>query len=224
MRFLRENSLSLFFGAILLASLAGQSVAGLHVYNQDAVEHGQRAISWGRYLVSSEFGGDVLENWQSEFLQFTLYILTTIWLLQRGSSESKQLDSAGLMSDEEEQVGQHAKASSPSWAKLRGGFRRWLYSHSLTLLMALLFFLSWFGQSLDGWRSFNSDQEEHHQPKVGWIGYLGEADFWNRSLQNWQSEFLAVGAMAVFAVYLRQRGSPESKPVGAAHDETGRTN
>jgi hypothetical protein len=223
-RFLRENSLSLFFGAILLASLAGQSVAGLHVYNQDAVEHGQQAISWGRYLVSSEFGGDVLENWQSEFLQFTLYILTTVWLLQRGSSESKELDKAGLMSDEEEQVGAHAKASSPSWAKLRGGFRRFVYSHSLTLLMATIFFLCWFGQSLDGWRSFNNDQEEHKQPKVSWSAYLREADFWDRSLQNWQSEFLAVGSMAVFAIYLRQRGSPESKPVGAAHDETGRTN
>ena len=221
MRFLRENSLSLFFGAIFLASLAGQSVAGLHAYNQDAVEHGQQAISWGRYLLSSEFGGDLLENWQSEFLQFTLYILTTVWLLQRGSSESKQLDSAGLMSDEEEQVGRHAKPDSPSWAKLPGGFRRWAYSHSLTLLMATIFFLSWFGQSLDGWRSFNNDQEEHEQSKISWSGYLGEADFWNRTLQNWQSEFLAVGSMAVFAIYLRQRGSPESKKVGAPHHATG---
>jgi Domain of unknown function (DUF6766) len=219
-RFVRENSLSLFFGAILLLALAGQSVAGQHEYNADAVEHGRAKLSWARYLISPEFGGDVLENWQSEFLQFSLYILATVWLVQRGSNESKPLDDAGLESDEQQRVGEFARPDSPAWARA-AGLRRRIYSNSLLLLMATIFFLSWFGQSLNGWRSFNNAQDEHDGPPIAYREYLVNADFWDRTLQNWQSEFLAVGAMAVFTVYLRQRGSPESKPVGAPHDETG---
>jgi hypothetical protein len=219
-RFVRESSLSLFFGAILLLALAGQSVAGQHEYNAEAVEHGQATISWARYLISPEFGGDVLENWQSEFLQFSLYILATVWLVQRGSNESKPLDDAGLESDEQQQVGEFARPDSPAWARA-AGIRRRIYANSLLLLMTTIFFLSWFGQSLNGWRSFNNAQEEHDGPHIAYREYLVNADFWDRTLQNWQSEFLAVGAMAVFTVYLRQRGSPESKPVGAPHDETG---
>ena len=219
MRFLRENSLSLFFGAILLASVAGQSVAGQHQYNADAREHGEKAISWAHYLVTPEFGGDLLENWQSEFLQFSLYIIATVWLLQRGSNESKALDEAGLESDEQQQVGEFARPDSPGWAKA-AGIRRWIYSNSLMLLMTSIFLLSWFGQSLNGWRAFNNTQDEHKRPHISYSEYLVNADFWDRSLQNWQSEFLAVGSMAVFTIYLRQRGSPESKPVGAPHGET----
>ena len=220
MKFLRQNSLALFFGGILLASLAGQSVAGEHLYNAEAAEHGEKAVSWLRYLVTPEFGGDVLENWQSEFLQFSIYILATIWLLQRGSNESKALDEAGLESDEQQRVGRHAQPTSPAWAKAAGA-RRWIYSNSLLLLMTAIFFLSWFGQSLNGWRAFNHSQDEHEGAHISYGDYLVNADFWDRTLQNWQSEFLAVGSMAVFTIYLRQRGSPESKPVGAPHDETG---
>ena len=219
MRFLRENSLSLFFGAILLASVAGQSVAGQHQYNADAAEHGGKTISWARYLVSPEFGGDLLENWQSEFLQFSLFILATVWLVQRGSNESTILGDAGLESDEQQKVGEYAQPDSPAWAKA-AGIRRWIYSNSLMLLMTTIFFLSWFGQSVNCWRAFNNTQDEHKSGHISYGEYLVNADFWDRSLQNWQSEFLAVGAMAAFTIYLRQRGSPESKPVGAPHDET----
>jgi hypothetical protein len=224
LRFLRENSLSIFFAVILLASLIGQSFAGLHQFNADQLEHHQATVTWGRYVLSSEFGGDVFENWQSEFLQFTLYILATVWFLQKGSSESKQLDSAGLMSDQAEQVGGYAKANAPSWAKLKGGFRRRVYENSLVLAMTFCFFASWIGQSVTDWRAYNHEQLDHKQPTITWGEYWENADFWDRSLQNWQSEFLAVGSMAVFAIYLRQRGSAESKPVGAPHEETGRTN
>jgi hypothetical protein len=220
MRFLRENSLSIFFGVILLLALAGQSVAGQHQYNADAIEHGQPPISWTHYLVSPEFGNDVLENWQSEFLQFSLYILATVWLLQRGSNESKPLDDAGLESDREQRVGAFAESASPAWAKT-AGVRRAIYSNSLLLLMAAIFFGSWFGQSLNGWRAFNNTRDDHDSSHISYREYLANADFWDRTFQNWQSEFLAVGAMAVFSIYLRQRGSPESKPVGAPHDETG---
>jgi hypothetical protein len=223
-RFVKENGLSLFFGGLLLATLLGQSFAGEHQFNATALEHHSAAYSWWRYVTSSEFGGDVLENWQSEFLQFTLYILATVWLMQRGSSESKEESDLGLMSDESQLVGSHARAASPAWARLRGGLRRRLYEWSLTLAMTFCFFASWLGQSVTDWRAYNHDQRDHDQPAISWGEYWGNADFWDRSLQNWQSELLAVGSMAVFAIYLRQRGSPESKPVGAPHDATGVSN
>ncbi len=220
MRFVRENSLSLFFGAIFLASLVGQSIAGHHDFNETLVEHDSETISYGRYLVSSQFGVAVLENWQSEYLQFFLFIMATIWLVQKGSNESKELEKIGLESDADQRVGEHARPESPAWAKV-AGWRFHLYANSLFLVMGLIFLASWLAQSVTGWTEYNSDQEEHGQATVSWLAYLGRPDFWERTLQNWQSEFLAVGSMAVFTIYLRQRGSPESKPVGAPHDETG---
>jgi hypothetical protein len=218
-KFLRENSLSLFFGALLLASVVGQSFAGQHEYNADAIQHGGEAIAWTHYILTPEFGGDLLENWESEFLQFSLYIIATVWLVQRGSNESKVLEDAGLESDEKQRVGEYAEPNSPVWAKA-AGIRRLVYSNSLFSAMIAIFLLSWLGQSLNGWRAFNNTQHEHKGAPVSYGEYLADADFWNRTLQNWQSEFLAVGVMAVFTIYLRQRGSPESKPVGAPHDET----
>jgi hypothetical protein len=222
-RFLRGNSLSLFFGAILIGALVGQSFAGLHQFNAEAVAHHQTTSTWWRYVTSSEFGGDVMENWQSEFLQFTLYILMTVWLMQRGSSESKSEDDLGTMSDQSQLVGGYAKEGSPAWARA-AGVRRWLYGNSLVIAMTACFFGSWLCQSVAGWRAFNHEQLDHKESTISWGEYWANADFWDRSLQNWQSEFLAVGAMAVFAIYLRQRGSPESKPVGAPHDATGESN
>jgi hypothetical protein len=218
-RFLRENSLSLFFLVLLLMSVLGQSFAGQHDYNAEQVEHGAQAVSWSSYVVSSAFWGAVMENWQSEFLQFSLYIIATVWLVQRGSNESKEVGEVGLESDKQQKVGKHAQPDSPAWAKA-AGIRRWIYSNSLMLLMTTIFFLSWFGQSVNGWRAFNNSQDEHKSGHISYGEYLVNADFWDRSLQNWQSEFLAVGAMAAFTIYLRQRGSPESKPVGEPHDET----
>ncbi len=218
-RFLRDNSLSLVFAALFLAAVAGQSYVGWEKFNEDAREHSQHVISYGRYLVSSDFGVAVLENWQSEYLQFFLFILLTIWLVQRGSNESKELHQIGLESDETQLVGQHAKDGSPAWARA-GGWRTAVYSHSLLIVMGLIFVLSWFGQSVTGWTQFNEEQREHKNQTVSWGEYLERPDFWERSLQNWQSEFLAIGTIVAFSIYLRQRGSPESKPVGSPHDET----
>jgi hypothetical protein len=220
-RVLRDNSLSLAFLVLFLAALAGQSVAGHRLYNEDAAMHGSETISYARYLVSSHFGQAVLENWQSEYLQFSLFILATIWLYQRGSNESKQAADLGLESDERQKLGSHAGPGAPRWARYPGGLRRLLYSNSLLLVMAAIFFGSWFAQSVTGWSEYNQEQREHHAAPVSWAGYVTGAEFWEDTLQNWQSEFLAVGSMAVFTIYLRQRGSPESKPVGARHDETG---
>ena len=161
----------------------------------------------------------MLENWQSEFLQFSLFILATIWFVQKGSNESKRLDSAGLESKREQRLEEFAPANAPRWAKV-SDWRRVVYEHSLLLTMTLIFFASWLGQSLNNWRVFNSQQLEHDQATVSLGPLPPHPDFWERTLQNWQSEFLAVGTLAVFTIYFRQRGSPESKPVGAPHEET----
>jgi hypothetical protein len=225
-RRLREHSLSLFFLAILLVALVGQAIAGHADYNNDEVEHAQllgeqpETLSLGRYVVSSSFGQAVMENWQSEYLQFSLFILATVWLLQKGSPESKELDKAGRESDEDQLIGEHASPQSPKWARV-GGVRTWLFSNSLLLVMGLIFVASWFAHSVTGWSTYNADQIEHEQEPLSWLEYVGSADFWETTLQNWQSEFLAVGSMAVLSIYLRQRGSPESKPVGAPHAATG---
>ena len=219
-RFASANGLSLFFVVILLLALAGQSVAGLAEFNSQQLASGLSTLTYGQYVTSSDFAVDVAENWQSEFLQFTLYILATVFLLQHGSSESKEPGQTGLESDEEQQVGEHASSDSPAWAKVRG-WRLTVYSWSLTAVMALVFLGSWLTQSIAGRAAYNAQQLGQLQEPVSWFDYVGSADFWSRSLQNWQSEFLAVAAMAVFAIYLRQRGSPESKPVGAPHASTG---
>ena len=220
MRFARDNSLSIFFLAIFLISLAGQAIAGHGASNHDQLLHHGDPISLGRYLTTSQFAADVAENWQSEYLQFTLYIFGTVWLLQRGSPESKPLDRAGLESDEDQRVGTHAGPRSPGWARA-GGLRTALYGNSLLIVMTTIWLGSWLAQSIAGASGYNADQLDHQAATVSWFNYLGSSDFWSRTLQNWQSEFLAVGSMAVLSIYLRQRGSPESKPVGALHESTG---
>jgi hypothetical protein len=219
-RALRDNALSIVFLGLFLVALGGQAVAGWREFNEVAREHSEEVISLGRYLTSSSFGQAVLENWQSEYLQFTLYILLTVWFVQRGSPESKPPGQEGGGSDEEQLVGEHAPPDAPRWASA-GGARTRLYSNSLVLTMATIWALSWFGQSVTGWSEYNSDQLTHDQPALSWLGYLGSASFWETTLQNWQSEFLAVGSMAVLSIYLRQRGSPESKKVGEPHHKTG---
>ena len=214
-----ESSLSIFFLVLFLASLLGQSLAGQRVHNAEAAEHDDPTVSWFRYVTSSDFGQAVMENWQSEFLQFTLFILATIWLVQRGSAESKPPEEAGQESDQKERIGAYADDDAPAWARARG-WRTAIYSHSLLLTMAAIFLASWLAQSLASWRSFNEEQAQHGESTIAWARYLLEPDFWEKTLQNWQSEFLAVGTMAVFTIYLRSRGSPESKPVGAPHHET----
>jgi uncharacterized protein DUF6766 len=219
-RFLRDNSMSIVFLALFLAALAGQAVAGHADFNDTAASHGDPTISLGRYVVSSAFGSAVMENWQSEYLQFTLLILLTVWLLQRGSPESKELDKAGLESDEEQQVGPYAQQSSPRWAKV-AGIRRTLYENSLVLVMGTFWLGTWLAQSVTGAADYNAERLDHVQDPMSWSHYITTAHFWENTLENWQSEFLAVGSMAILAVYLRQRGSPESKPVGAPHSATG---
>jgi hypothetical protein len=219
-RFVKHNGLSVAFLGLFLAALVLQAIAGLADFNEQQDMHGDPHVSMWRYLTSSAFGAAVMENWQSEYLQFTLFILLTVWLLQRGSPESKALGRAGRESDREQLVGEHARDDSPPWARALG-LRRRLYENSLLLVMATIWIGTWFAQSITGVTEYNAERLDHQEDTRSWLEYLGSADFWEKTLQNWQSEFLAVGSLAIFAVYLRQRGSPESKPVGAPHHKTG---
>jgi hypothetical protein len=221
-RILRDNGIGLGFGALFLLTLAGQAVAGQAQYNDQQAAYGAEPVTVLQYVTSSTFAVDVVENWQSEYLQFFLYIFLTVWLVQRGSAESKDIEKVGPESDQDQKTGAFARDDSPAWARHQD-WRGALFSRSLGIVMGTIFVLSWLAQSVAGWAAYNSEQLGNREDPVTWLAYLGEPDFWNRTLQDWQSEMLGVGYMAVLAVYLRQRGSPESKPVGAAHADTGET-
>ncbi|MGW4961812.1 DUF6766 family protein [Nonomuraea sp. NPDC004186] len=220
MRWVKENSLALVFLAMFLLSLGGQAVAGMLQYNDLQRVEGAEPVSFAQYVTSSPFAVDVSENWQSEYLQFLLYIMLTVWLVQKGSPESKTMEKVGTESEEEQRIGAHAGPRSPRWARA-GGLRLWVYSNSLGLVMGTIFVLSWLAQSVTGQAAYNSDRLGDLRDPVSWWSYVTAPEFWDRTLQNWQSELLAVLSMVVLSIYLRQRGSPESKPVGAAHAETG---
>lgn len=213
---IKDHALSLCFAAAFVITLAAQSLAGLSVYNEEQLSHGGQPSGWLEFVTSSDFVVDVAENWQSEFLQFLLFIMATVWLVQRGSPESKKVGDEGLGTDEDQLVGEHARPDSPKWARARG-WRRRIFSNSLALTMGAIFIASWLLQGLAGSVVYSSEQQQHGLPPVSFGEYLLTADFWNRTLQNWQSELLAVGCMVAFSIFLRQRGSSESKPVGAPH-------
>lgn len=218
-RLIRDNALALCFLALFLLCLAGQSLAGAAAFNEEQAANGGSPVTWAEYVTSSAFGVDVAENWQSEYLQFFLYILITVWLIQRGSPESKKAGEEGLESDAEQKVGRHARPDSPAWAAA-AGWRQTVFSHSLGFAMGLLFLLSWLAQSITGLAAYNNEQLAQLEEPIGWSAYVVSADFWNRTLQNWQSEFLAVASMVLLAIFLRERGSPQSKKVGEPHSAT----
>ena len=221
-RLLRENGLGLAFGGLFLATLAGQALAGVAALNDERVAEGLQQVALLRYVSSSSFGVAVMENWQSEYLQFFLYVFATVWFVQRGSAESKEPRQIGPESDRDQLVGAHAHEDSPAWVRA-GGWRTAVYSRSLGLLVGALFLATWAASSVAGWAEFNNRQLMSLADPVSWAAYVGKAAFWERTFRNGQSEMLAVGSFVVFTVYLRQRGSPESKPVGTAHADTGDT-
>jgi membrane protein implicated in regulation of membrane protease activity len=216
----REHSLGLFFTALFLLTLVGQAVSGHADFNNEQTSQGLQTLTLAQYLTSASFMNDVMENWQSEYLQFLLYILATVYLVHRGSPESKEPGQEGRMDNASQKLGKHTVKDSPLWAKA-GGWRTAVYGRSLSLAMGTFFVLSWLAQSVAGWSTYDAEQLRDLEHPVSWAGYITSADFWNRTFQNWQSEFLAVASMAVFAVYLRERGSAESKPVGEPHQSTG---
>jgi hypothetical protein len=218
--FLRDNSLSLAFGGLFLVTLVLQAMAGWADLNNQLRATRLDPVSLLHYVTTADFGADVLENWQSEYLQFFLFLYGTVYLIQRGSPESKEAGTEGTESDRDQKVGPYAQDDSPTWAR-DTGWRGKVFSRSLGLVMGLVFLASWAGQSIAGWAAYNAEQLRDLAPPISYGGYVTSADFWSRTLQNWQSELLAVASFAVLAIYLRQRGSSQSKPVGAAHASTG---
>ena len=217
-RVLRENGLSIALFLLFFFSLAGQSLTGHKEYNDDQQEHGQPTASFGEYLKSGHFIEATFENWESEFLQMSAYVVFTIFLFQKGSSESKKPDTVervDLISK------QSRKEKDTPWPVRRGGFVLKLYENSLALAFILLFLGSFLLHAYGGVQEYNQEQLEHGGQSISMMQYMGTSRFWFESFQNWQSEFFSIGAMVVLSIFLRQKGSPESKPVDSPHSDTG---
>jgi hypothetical protein len=218
-RLLRENSLSLAaFGLFLLIFLFGQVLTGQREHNNQQKEHREPTVGLGEYLRSGHFGEATFENWESEFLQMGAYVLMTVWFRQKGSPESKKLKGK---EPQDEPPEKHTADPDAPWAVRRGGIALALYKNSLALAFGLLFVASLLLHAFGGVNEYNDDQVVHGDQPTSYFGYMTTARFWFEAFQNWQSEFMAVGAIVVLAVYLRQYGSPESKPVHEPHTETG---
>jgi hypothetical protein len=219
--FFKNNGLSLvLFVGFFATFWVGQSITGWHVYNQDQQDHGRWPVGYGEYLTTEHFMEATAENWESEFLQMFFYVVLTVFLYQKGSAESKRPETFELVDADPRTIPDVERADAP-WPVRRGGWVLKLYEHSLSIALFLLFAISFTLHLVGGARHYNMEQIEHGGDTVSAIGYLHTSQFWFESFQNWQSEFLAIGAMVVLTIWLREKGSPESKPVHAAHDETG---
>lgn len=213
-----ENGLSIVLGVSFLLILVGQAAAGHHKHNEDQREHGQPTVNFGEYLASSHFLEATMENWESEFLQMFAFVVLTAFLYQKGSAESRDPDKP----DEAESKARNKK-DAPGPVR-KGGLALKLYENSLALAFLLLFVMAFTLHAVGGAEEYNQDQREHGSSEVvSTLEYMGTSQFWFESLQNWQSEFLAVGAMVVLSIFLRQKGSPESKRVDSPHSETGKS-
>ena len=204
---------------LFLTTLVGQSVSGWYSFNSEQTEHGQPALAYLHYLTTGHFLESVFENWESEFFQMGLYVLLTVWLRQKGSAESKELEGNAEVDQDPRDKRNDPRAP---WPVRRGGLVLRLYENSLVLAFAGLFLACFVLHGVTGLAAYNQEQIEHGQETLTLFGYMTNAQFWFESLQNWQSEFLAVAAIVVLTIFLRQRGSPQSKPVAAPHSETGK--
>lgn len=217
MRLIRDNSLTIVLMLLFAGSIAGHWIAGWHVATEDAVRHGQAALSLGAYTISPEFLSSVFENWESEFLQMSAYVVLTAILVQRGSSESKDPDAPPRDRD---LAAQGLKPAAP--AALRAGrLARALYARSLGIALALLFLMSFVLHWTQSAKAAAEEAIEHGEVAPTLIAYLGSPQLWFESFQNWQSEFLSTAVLVLLSIFLRQRESPESKPVAAPHAQTG---
>ena len=201
-RRLRDNGLSLVLATLFLSFWIAQAVTGWRVHEEEQARHGAPASSFREYLGSGHFWQSTAENWESEFLQMGVYVVFTCFLFQRGSAESKDPD-------------------NPSPRTPDRGKYSFLYRHSLSLGFIVLFLISFLIHAFGGWREENESRLDHAEPLIGFGEFLGSATFWFQSFQNWQSEFLAVFSIVVLTIFLRQEGSPESKPLDAPHRHTG---
>lgn len=216
-KFLRENGLSVAFILLFLVSLIGQVVSGFHEYNKERQEEfGAPPVSLSSYFSSGHFIQSTFENWESEFLQMALFVVLTISLRQKGSSESKGFDGA-----EEVDREPSPRRKNVPWPVKKGGLVLKLYKHSLSIALFLLFLVSFCLHLYGSLKDENEKLMLQGQPPEGLGSYLTSPRFWFESFQNWQSEFLSVFAIIILSIFLRQKGSPQSKPVDAPNDETG---
>jgi hypothetical protein len=214
----RNHGLSIVLLLIFVGTMLGQTFTGLRDHNETQREHGEAGVGLGEYLKSGHFWEATAENWESEFLQMSMFVLLTAWLYQKGSAESKDPDGEEAVDNDPRLSAHDPKAPAPV---RKGGAALWLYSHSLSITFLLLFLISFVIHAVGGAKEYGQDQQAHGEPAVTVLGYMGTSRFWFESMQNWQSEFLSLLAMVVLTIWLREKGSPESKPVAAPHWESG---
>ena len=214
----REHGLLLANAGLFVVFFGGMIVSGAAAYSEEQAAHGQQAVSVLEYLSTGDFVEATFENWESEFLQMAMYVILTVFLFQKGSSESKPMGKKAPQDEDPRDA--PIKAATP-WPVKRGGLVLKLYEHSLSLVLLALFVASFALHALGGTAAYNEEQMSHGQPTVTLLDFLGTSQFWFQSFQNWQSEFLAVAVLVGASVYLREKGSPESKPVAEPHYETG---
>jgi hypothetical protein len=215
---MRNNGLSIVLAGFFLTCLVLQGVTGWKTYNDEQRDHGRSDVEFAQYLTTGHFLESVAENWESEFLQMAAYVFLTAFLFQKGSSESKKPDEPN---PEDEDPRKHRKAPDAPWPVRRGGAVLRLYEYSLGAALLLLFVASFAMHAGYGYRHYVEEELEHGGSVPVLQEYLASSRFWFESMQNWQSEFLAVLAIVILSIFLRHRGSPESKPVAAPHSETG---
>lgn len=216
MKWFRNNSLSLVFLLLFIFSLGGQAITGWKEYNQEMQQDGGETVGFANYLTTAHFYEATFENWESEFLQMALFVVLSTFLFQKGSSESKDPDKK-----EEVDKEPYDKKKDVPWPVKKGGFILLIYEHSLSIVLFLLFLLSFIGHFKASLLDYNQEQSLKHLPIETASQYLTDSKFWFESFQNWQSEFLSVLAIVVLSIFLRQKGSAQSKPVDAPHSETG---
>lgn len=214
-KFFKNNGLSVAFLLLFLFSLIGQTITGLHEYNKEREEEGAAAVALPVYLKSGHFLQATFENWESEFLQMALFVVLTVSLYQKGSSESKKFE------PEEVDREPSAKRKGAPWPVKKGGIVLALYKHSLSIALFVLFILSFLLHLYGSLKDENEKLALKGMPAERLGEYLSDSRFWFESFQNWQSEFLSVFAIVVLSIFLRQKGSAQSKPVDAPDDETG---
>jgi hypothetical protein len=216
-KFLHDNSLSIVLFALFFLFLVGLSITGHRTENEELLSHSQPLITYLEYLRSGGFAEAVFENWESEFLQMGALVLLTIWLHQKGASDSKKLRGS-------EEVDTHSRYSilkATTWSNRKKAIAEGLYANSLTIVLFGLFILSFILHAVSGTSAANEEALQHGEETLSTLQYIRTSQFWFESFQNWQSEFLAVGSLIVLSIFLRQRKSPESKPVGSSNSKTG---
>lgn len=215
-RFLKNNGLSIVFFVLFVITLVGQTITGLKQHNEEIVIKGGEALSMTAYLTSGHFLQSTFENWESEFLQMALFLILSMLLYQKGSSESKDPDKKEDVDREP-----NPRRKNVPWPVKKGGFVLAIYKHSLCYALSLLFLVSfvvhWYGSLKD----YNEEQLLEGKRTEKAMEYLSNSRFWFESFQNWQSEFLSIFSIIVLSIFLREQGSPQSKPVDAPNSETG---